>query len=363
MASAIAAVAAVVAALTLGFSLSHLVHNPTAQGWNWDVLVGNPNTQSDQQAAVEPALRADPDVAAFAAVIPVQGLSLDAPVAAAEPRVGGQLTPAIAISDVRGSVGARVLAGRRPITDHEVALGSATLARMHRRIGDTVDLSLGGPPVAYRVVGRVTMPSAGDVITGHLNDGVLTTVAGLHRMSPDVPVTMFALEYAPGVDHAAAFGRLEHRFGRIVLRYSPAADVENLNRVGDLPLLLAGLVALLGAATLAHTLVTAVRRRRRDLAVLKTIGFTRGQVFATVAWQACGFAAVAIVAGLPVGAALGRWAWQALAAQMGAPQPATVPLLAVIAVVAATLLVAAAVSLVPARFAARLAPAALLRSE
>src|SRR5205823_9068098 len=39
------AVAGVVAAVTFGVSLRHLVDTPRQQGWNWDVIVGNPNTQ------------------------------------------------------------------------------------------------------------------------------------------------------------------------------------------------------------------------------------------------------------------------------------------------------------------------------
>ncbi|MBV9285901.1 MAG: ABC transporter permease, partial [Acidimicrobiia bacterium] len=38
------AVAGVVAAVTFGSSLHHLVDSPKQQGWNWDVVVGNPNT-------------------------------------------------------------------------------------------------------------------------------------------------------------------------------------------------------------------------------------------------------------------------------------------------------------------------------
>jgi hypothetical protein len=360
---AVAAVAALVAALTLGVSLGHLVDDPAAQGWTWDVLVGNPNTQNDQLAAMAPALRADPDIAAFAALVPVEGLSADSPVPVAQAKSGNGLLPAIALSDVSGSIPPPMLAGRRPLTDHEVALGTATLARMHRRVGETVDLSLGGRPLAYQVVGRVLMPSAGDVLTGHLDDGVLLTVGGLHRMSPDVPVTMFAVRYAPGVDPSAAFARLEHRFGRTILRYSPAADVENLNRVGSLPFLLAALVALLGVATLAHTLITAVRRRRHDMAVLKTIGFTRAQMFAMVTSQAGVFGAMALLIGVPIGVAAGRWAWHALATEIGAPQPAAVPLLGVVALAMATLVVAAVVAVLPARSASRLPAATLLRAE
>ena len=53
--------------------------------------------------------------------------------------------------------------------------------------------------------------------------------------------------------------------------------------------------------TLAHVLLTGVRRRRRDLALLKTLGFARSQVLGVVAWEASAFAVVALLIGLPLG--------------------------------------------------------------
>src|SRR5207244_3555760 len=79
-----------------------------------------------------------------------------------------------------------------------------------------------------------------------------------------------------------------------------------------------------GAVTaLFLTLFASVRRRRQDLAVLKTIGFTRRQLAATVAWQATVAAIVGSAVGIPLGIALGRWLWTAFARQIYAvPQPA-----------------------------------------
>jgi ABC-type lipoprotein release transport system permease subunit len=54
-------------------------------------------------------------------------------------------------------------------------------------------------------------------------------------------------------------------------------------------------------------LFTGVRRRRRDLAVLKTLGLTRSQLLKLVSWQASALATVALLAGLPLGALAGRW--------------------------------------------------------
>ena len=51
LAGATVAVIAVAAALTFGASLAALVASPWQQGWNWDVLVGNPNTTTDPAGA------------------------------------------------------------------------------------------------------------------------------------------------------------------------------------------------------------------------------------------------------------------------------------------------------------------------
>ena len=62
--------------------------------------------------------------------------------------------------------------------------------------------------------------------------------------------------------------------------------VGNLARLRSLPYVLATLIAILAAGSLAHALVVSLRRNRRQLAVLKAIGFTRPQVSSVVAWQA-----------------------------------------------------------------------------
>jgi predicted lysophospholipase L1 biosynthesis ABC-type transport system permease subunit len=82
-----------------------------------------------------------------------------------------------------------------------------------------------------------------------------------------------------------------------------------------------------------------VRRRRRDLAVLKTLGFVRGQVSAAVAWQATTVALVALAVGLPLGVALGRWSWSLLIDRIGLGAEPVTPWPALLAAATATILV------------------------
>ena len=130
-----------------------------------------------------------------------------------------------------------------------------------------------------------------------------------------------------------------------------------------MPLVLSALVVAIAAAALAHTLLMAIRRRRRDLAVLKTLGFDRRQVLATVAWQATTFAAVALALGLPLGIAAGRWTWNLVADELGVvPEPVT-PVPLILLVIPAAVVLANLVAVVPARVAATTRPALVLRAE
>ena len=136
-----------------------------------------------------------------------------------------------------------------------------------------------------------------------------------------------------------------------------------MKRIQSLPLLLAGLLALAGAATLMHTLVSSIRRRRRDLAILKTLGFLRGQVSAAVAWQATTLVVLALLIGLPLGIAAGRWGWNLFANQLGVVPEPQVSFLPLLLAIPATVLLANLIALIPGRAASRVQPAIVLRSE
>jgi putative ABC transport system permease protein len=133
--------------------------------------------------------------------------------------------------------------------------------------------------------------------------------------------------------------------------------------VQGLPTLLAVLVGLLAVGTIVNTLVTSVRRRRRDLATLATLGLRRFQVAATVAWQATTYAVLGLLIGVPLGVVAGRLVWDGVMASIGSDLGVDIPVLALLALAALVLLAANAAALVPARAAARLRPGRVLRSE
>jgi hypothetical protein len=83
----------------------------------------------------------------------------------------------------------------------------------------------------------------------------------------------------------------------------------------------------------------------------------------TVAWQATTLTLFALAAGLPLGAAAGRWSWNVFAGELGIVPEPTVPVLAVLLIIPLALIVANGVATLPARAAARTRPALVLRSE
>ena len=122
------------------------------------------------------------------------------------------------------------------------------------------------------------------------------------------------------------------------------------------------MLAVLGLAVLAQFTVASARRRRRDFAILKVLGLRRSQLRAVALWQVATVTAAALVIGIPLGIAGGRWAWQPFAAQAGLP-PGAITSLPVLWMIPVTLAVAALVALPPARSVARVPAAATLRSE
>ena len=67
--------------------------------------------------------------------------------------------------------------------------------------------------------------------------------------------------------------------------------------------------------------------------------------------------------GLPLGLAIGRWLWRAIADQLGIVPAPRLPVLAVLVMIPAVLVVANVAAAVPGWLAARVRPADVLRSE
>jgi predicted lysophospholipase L1 biosynthesis ABC-type transport system permease subunit len=141
------------------------------------------------------------------------------------------------------------------------------------------------------------------------------------------------------------------------------SDLVDLRRVGGLPSIIAALLGIMAIATLAHALFSSARRRRRDLAILKVLGFRRRQVSAAIAWQAAVTALIAVVIGVPLGILAAGGPGRHSLSGLGVPdQPVTSPI-AIATVAGLALLIAILTAAIPARTAARTPAAVALRAE
>ena len=140
-------------------------------------------------------------------------------------------------------------------------------------------------------------------------------------------------------------------------------EVERLRHIAWFPPMLAGLIALLALIAVGHALVTTAHRRRSEIAVLKTFGFERRQVRATLAWQATTLATVGLVVGIPIGLVVGNLVWRRVAGSLGISPTAVFPVFALALTVPCVIALFNAVGFWPARAAARTWPAVALKSE
>jgi hypothetical protein len=345
-----AALAAVLAALVFSSSVSYVVGDPAIAGWDWDVTVGNPHS-GDVSAQAVPRLRADTFVSGFT-VTAMGGTRLD----------GRDDVTIVGLQTVTGRVVPPVLAGRLPTAPGEIALGGRELRGLGKSVGDTVLASGPHGPVPLRVTGEVVLsPEITNEQTELGSGGVMTMAGALAVSQMPMPRNVFLVSLRePG--NPAAISSLKQQFPGTVLPAVPPPEVRDLSGVSGLPLILAFVLMLLACGIIAHTLLTSVRRRRRDLAVLKTVGFVTRQVRATVAWQATALACAGLIVGVPLGLLAGRWAWVLFASQVAiVPAPVISPL--TLLAIPVVLLVANAIAAIPARSAARTQPAVILRTE
>jgi ABC-type lipoprotein release transport system permease subunit len=142
----------------------------------------------------------------------------------------------------------------------------------------------------------------------------------------------------------------------------PAALV-NFGASANFPLLLGGIVALCGLATLVHLLVVSVTRRRIENGLLMALGMVRRQRAAIVFWQATAVAIAALLFGIPLGIAAGQAIWRAFAAGLGVVPVPVISAWPIAALAAGVLVTANALAAIAAATATRTRPGALLRDE
>jgi hypothetical protein len=280
------------------------------------------------------------------------------------------------------SVAPPILTGHGFDQPGQIVLGPGTLAQIHKSVGDIVTVRYGTTAEhLLRIVGTATMPAVGVAsVTGHASMGtgavvpyqlLPASVRNQFNLSPTGPNAEL-VRLKAGADPKTALRSLNRiaaevstpeNYASQVYGVQRPAEIVNYRSMGATPLIL-GLGLTAGAVTaLGLTLVASVRRRRRPMAILRTLGFSGRQLGASVAWQSSVAVVIGLVVGVPLGIVAGRFLWDLFATNIYVVPSPTVPALAIVAIALGALVLGNLVAALPGRLAAHTPTALLLRTE
>jgi hypothetical protein len=378
------AVGVVVATVTFGSSLGTLDSHPSLYGWNWTYAINSPGTNT-VPPAVGRLLSHDPDVAAWT------GYSF------ANIQIDGQTVPVL-LTTAHAALSPPIISGHAVEANNQIVLGAATLAALHKKVGESVLVSYGTPrdapiylpPEPVVIVGTATMPAIG--VSGDLHPSMgtgalvpmgfvpATFKKALTNPDPNLDGPIIdVIRLKSSISDAAGRASLQRIVATadkvmasdpqgagdtyVVLPVQRPAEIVNYQSTGATPAILATGLAIAAVVALGLTLTASVRRRRRDLALLKTFGFTQFQLASAVSWQASVAALIGIVLGVPLGIIVGRSLWILFARAIYAVPSPSVPVLDIAVIALATLILANLAAVIPGRMAARTPTALVLRAE
>ncbi|HEY2266931.1 MAG TPA: FtsX-like permease family protein [Streptosporangiaceae bacterium] len=359
---AVAGVLGILAAFTFSAGVNDAAANPARFGQTWQ-LTGFFGLSGQDFGPAGPALAAvarDPDVTgvddalvggAQSGQVSVESFTYDP--------VGGKPVPVVLTS------------GRMPATADEIVLAPTTASQMHAVTGSVVHLTGAKDLRAMTVTGIGFVPQGPH---NYYDTGAWLTPAGYQHLFRGAHYA-FKFHFAvmslrPGADVQAVAARLDKTMkgikGAQVFTFTPPdplAQAQVIKDVAVLPLALSAFLAVLAIGAVGHALSIAVSRRGHELAVLRALGLTRRQSRLIVGIQATLLAVIGMLFGIPLGLALGRVLWHGAADMMPLAYAPPLAVLALALIVPVALLVANLLAAWPARRAARLRTARILRTE
>ncbi len=367
MLGATLAVLVVIATVVFSTSLNNLVTHPNLYGWNWNYALlsgfaGDEDLPAHQTAAL---LAHDPYVTAASGVY------------FARAKLDGTTFPIIGAS-LHASVQPPLLSGHELQAPDQIVVGGETLALLGKHVGDTLQLSGGrGKSKRLTIVGTATLPAivGPGMGVGAIVDYRLIPPAVRNQQGSPVsgPNAYFIRTKGPSSQALLSLEKISATInnpnspspgsaGGVIAALRPEEIVDSHSIVA-IPAVLGAGLAVGAALALGTTLVASVRRRRRDLAVLKTLGLSGRQLGGIVVWQSSITVAIGTVIGVPLGLVVGHVLWTGFAEAIHAVPVSTISPAYVALIAAGAVVLANVVAAVPARVAARTRTAVLLRAE
>jgi putative ABC transport system permease protein len=248
--------------------------------------------------------------------------------------------------------------GRMPTSQGEAAVSTRMASRFGLEVGDVFEFQLAGarnaPPTSVTIVGELV----------YIEGAALFVTR--ETLPAHFPPSDYNIVVRPGTD--------QDKFSEALIADSggyldPEILDETIGEIqGQFRSVLLGLNAVLFAIAglnLLSSMLLSIRERRRDFAVLKTIGFTPGQVASSVFAGSALLAAAAVVVGIPLGLVASKVMFDLLsnAAGIGSGVGRLPGPLWLLPLVPAAIAIAALGTVFPARRAAGVQVAEALRYE
>jgi hypothetical protein len=357
---AVVGVLGLLAALTFARGVADVAGHPEKFGQTYQLtaLVGDSGQQAGPTDRLVTALRRNADV---------QGVE-DARTAVATGSDGDSSVSLYSYSTGPKPIDTVVTSGRMPRSAGEVLLAPRTMQTLRTRVGEPVVLTGSKGAVTLTVTGTGLVPAGAH---NTYADGGWLTEAGYDALFTSWKFRTVYVALRPSARTPDAGERLKAALIRAdpalaafdLVPPEPLHEVTALEEVRMLPILLGVFLGLLAVGAVGHALIVAVRRRQHDIAVLRAVGMTRRQCRWITVTQAVVLALVGLVFGVPLGVAVGRLVWRAVASYTPFQYDPPVAVVALVLVGPAALLIVNVLAAWPGRRAARLRIAQVLRTE
>jgi FtsX-like permease family len=361
--AAVVAVTGVVASLTIDRGITSALASPQLAGVTWD-------------AGVTPALTAQtgrnisPELARQ--VTKSEGVRAAAVVDRTVVNVGDVGAPVFSVRPITGASSTPITftltSGRAPRGLGEAAIGPATAKDLHVGVGDTV--SVAAAHARVRIVGEALFP--GDV-HAEFDEGLWLAPIQFDAVVPPIgpqgsitDARVVAVRFVPGTSLSKGIGDLHSELGRLASDISPPllpVELTNLQNVRTLPEVLAAFLGLVAVAALGSVLLSCARRRSHEFAVLRALGMSRGNIRTILNSQGTAIGLFGLAIGIPLGLAVGRLGWRAIAERVPLSELPPLALAAALILIPVTLVAANVLALWPGRVALSHSPAEELRVE
>lgn len=316
-----------------------------------------PMTLADEIAALDGVAHAIPEAQGSIVLVGADGTAVQSTQA-----------PSLVFSYLPDDPSLDVVEGRGPERPGEIALETATLASSGLEVGDTTQVVLGGQLSDAEVVGRFDMgaPMAGATLV------VVDPGTGYALFAPDGDVADIAVYADDGttpaelVDAIAPLvpGDLQVVTGQELRDDNKDAIGEMLGFITTFLLVFAAIALFVGAFIISNTFAMSVRQRMREFALLRAVGASPAQVFASILVQAAVVGLIGSAVGIAGGLGLVQGlksVFEAMGMDLAGDIPVDGATIGVSLVVGTVVSVLAAA--VPARRAALVPPVEAMRDD